>query len=128
MAYEKHAVTDWVRQHFGPGWASECEMAFGGHPVTCHIATRGGELLGFACYDCTCRGFFGPIGVREDARGGGVGRALLLACLDAMSRAGYGYAVVGGASSADFYARSVGAWEIPGSSPGVYVDRLGSRP
>jgi hypothetical protein len=128
MAYEKHAVTGWVLRHFSPGWASECEMAFSGHPITCHIATRAGEILGFSCYDCTCRGFFGPIGVREDARRSGVGKGLLLATLDAMARAGYGYAVVGGAASVDFYARSVGAWEIPGSSPGVYTDRLGPRP
>jgi hypothetical protein len=127
MAYEKHLVTGWVLEHFGQGWASECEMAFSGHPVTCHIATRAAEIVGFACYDCTCRGFFGPIGVREDARVGGVGRALLLACLDAMARAGYGYAVVGGAASSDFYTRSVGVWEIPGSSPGVYTDRLARR-
>ncbi|MBI5440436.1 MAG: GNAT family N-acetyltransferase [Deltaproteobacteria bacterium] len=124
MAYEKRALLGWIGERFGAGWASECEAAFGGHPFSCFIATREGTILGFACYDCTCRGFFGPTGVEGEARGRGVGKGLLLACLRAMREVGYGYAVIGGAASGEFYERSVGAFEIPGSSPGVYVDRL----
>ncbi len=124
MAYERQVVTDWVRSTFSPGWAAECESAFSGPPVTCYVATEGGSLLGFACYDCTCRGFFGPIGVDEGARNRGIGRGLLLACLRSMEEAGYGYAVVGGAASEEFYRGVVEVWEIPGSTPGVYRDRL----
>jgi ribosomal protein S18 acetylase RimI-like enzyme len=117
----------WVREHFGPAWASECDVAFANRPISCHIATQGGEILGFACYDSTCRGFFGPIGVDESMRGLGVGRTLLLSCLHAMAAAGYAYAVVGGVESPEFYARTVGAIEIPGSAPGIYRDRLKTR-
>ena len=124
MAYEKHQVVGWVGERFGPGWASECDVAFSRRPISCLLATEGGALLGFACHDVTCRGFFGPTGVDEAARGRGIGQALLLATLRAMASNGYGYAVIGGVGSADFYAKTVGAIEIPGSTPGIYRDRL----
>ena len=40
-------------------------------------------MLGFACYDVTCRNFFGPEGVAAKERGHGIGRALLLSALHA---------------------------------------------
>jgi hypothetical protein len=128
MAYEKRAVAEWVREHFGSAWASECDVAFANRPISCHIATHGGEIAGFACYDSTCRGFFGPIGVREDVRGNGIGRTLVLSCLRAMAAAGYAYAIVGGVESPEFYTKTVGAIEIPGSAPGIYRDRLKAPP
>jgi GNAT superfamily N-acetyltransferase len=124
MAYEKHAVLRWVETHFGEGWTSECEVAFGGQPITCMIATRGGHLAGFGCYDATCRGFFGPAGVAEELRGKGVGSGILLACLEAMREAGYAYAIIGGVGPKEFYERVAGATEIAGSTPGVYRDVL----
>ena len=127
MAYEKHAVAEWVRSHFGAAWASECEVAFANRPISCHIATCGGEIGGFACYDSTCRGFFGPVGVDDGRRGHGIGRALLLSCLRAMSATGYAYAIIGGVESPEFYTKAVGAIEIPGSVPGIYRDRLKAR-
>src|SRR5690554_3639914 len=74
---EKHRVVSWVRQQFGEGWASECDVAFSSKPVGCFIAvqepeegaTEGHQILGFACYDATNRNFFGPTGVIEHARG-----------------------------------------------------------
>ena len=124
MPYEKHQVVDWVRLTFSPGWASETDVAFTNHPVSCFIATEEGTIVGFACYESTCRDYFGPTGVAETKRGQGVGTALLLACLHAMSGGGYAYAVIGGAGPKDFYAKTVGAVEIPGSSPGIYRDFL----
>ena len=124
MAYEKHQVVNWVREHFSMGWASECDVAFSNRPISCHIATENGAILGFACYDSTSRGMFGPIGVVESARGQGIGRNLLLSGLYSMITAGYAYAVIGGAGSVEFYQRIVNAIEIPDSSPGIYVDRL----
>ena len=124
MAYEKHQVVNWVREHFSTGWASECDVAFSNQPISCHIATENGAILGFACYDSTSRGMFGPIGVVESARGQGIGRNLLLSGLYSMTAAGYAYAVIGGAGSVEFYQRIVNAIEIPDSSPGIYIDRL----
>jgi len=128
MAYEKRAVEEWVREQFGSAWASECDVAFANRPISCYIATHGGEIAGFACYDSTCRGFFGPIGVREAVRGHGIGRALVLSCLRAMAAVGYAYAIVGGIDSPEFYIKTVGAIEIPGSAPGIYRDRLKAPP
>ncbi len=124
MAYEKHIVTAWVRSAFGDGWASECDVAFSRTPIACHLATKEGKVIGFACHDATALGLFGPTGVEESMRGRGLGAALLLASLHAMAERGYAYAVIGGAGSLEFYAKVCGAVEIPGSAPGIYRDRL----
>lgn len=125
MAYEKHQVVKWVEDNFGQGWASECDIAFSRNPVSCFIAVENRSVIGFACYDSAAKNFFGPIGVAEHARSRGIGGALLLSALDAMSQIGYAYAIIGGVGSAEFYVTTVGAIEIPGSSPGIYRDRLG---
>ncbi|QAY66851.1 GNAT family N-acetyltransferase [Paenibacillus protaetiae] len=124
IAPEKHKVLRWVRQHFNEGWADECETAFARVPVSIYLAIEKGELIGFGCYDATCRGFFGPTGVSEQARGKGAGKALLLACLSAMRNDGYGYAIIGGAGPVDFYKKAAGAIEIPDSVPGIYKGML----
>lgn len=121
---EHAAVGRWVAEHFGPGWASEVQVALGNRPVSVWIATRGSELLGFACFDATARGFFGPIGVVGTARGQGLGAALLNACLDDMRSAGYGYAIVGGVGAPEFFRRVAAAIEIADSTPGLYANRL----
>lgn len=121
---EKHHVLAWVREHFYEAWASEVDVACSAKPPTCFLAARDGELLGFSCYDATGLGMFGPIGVDETARGGGVGAALLVACLHAMAVRGYFYAVIGGIGPAEFYARTVGAVEIADSTPGPYRGML----
>jgi hypothetical protein len=129
LAPERHVVVSWVRQHFGEGWASECEVSFGRLPISCFRAQRGQEVLGFACYDATAKAFFGPTGVLERERNKDIGTALLLVALHAMAAEGYAYAIIGGAGPADFYAKAVGAVPIAGSTPGIYANLLrGSRP
>ena len=124
-AYEKTQVVTWVGDQFSAGWADECCIAFSHHPISCFIATEKGAILGFACYETTCKNFFGPIGVAKHARRRGIGNALLLSCLHAMAASGYAYAIIGGGHGARaFYAETVGAAEIEGSSPGIYRDRL----
>ena len=124
MASEKHLVVEWVGGMFSKGWASECDVAFSNHPVSCLIATEGGRMIGFACYDSTRKNFFGPTGVSEAKRGLGIGKALFLACLHAMAAGGYAYAIIGWAGPCDFYAKTAGATTIEGSSPGIFRDRL----
>ncbi len=121
----EHGVIErWVQQHFTTGWLSEARVALANRPVTLFIALRDSELLGFACYDATARGFVGPIGVAEGARGQGVGAALLAACLHDMRSAGYGYAIAGHVGAPDFFRRVAGAVEIPDSTPGLYAGML----
>jgi len=129
MPYEREQIVDWVRQIFeteGPGWASECGIALTTVPAKCHIATLDGQLLGFACFDATARGVFGPTGCDPAHRGQGIGAALLQASLAAMREAGYAYAVIGGAGEhvREFYQKVAAAVEIEGSEPGFYRDRL----
>ncbi len=124
MVYEKHQIVEWVIDHFGQGWAGECDVSFSRSPVSCFIATQNNDIVGFACYECTAKNFFGPMGVSETFRNQGIGKALLLTSLDAMSAIGYAYAIIGNADSLEFYKKTAGAVEIPGSSPGIYRDRL----
>ena len=124
MAYEKEQVVSWVRDSFGEGWASECDVAFSHQPVSCFLATEAGEILGFACYESTCKDYFGPTGVAEAKRGLGIGKALFLSCLHAMAAIGYAYAIIGSVGPAEFYAKTAGATVIEGSSPGIYRDPL----
>lgn len=121
---EKHIVIEWVRKHFSEKWASECDVACSQTPANCFIAVKEGNLLGFACFDTTCLNFFGPTGVHEDARGKGIGRALLKLSLQEMKHMGYAYAIIGGAGPVSFYKEAVGAIEIPGSDEGIYKGML----
>jgi hypothetical protein len=124
MASEKKLVVGWVQNRFGDGWAAECDIAFARQPIACMIAVYGGRLAGFACHDSTCLNFFGPIGIDSALRQKGVGRAVLLASLHAMANAGYAYAIIGGAGPVAFFEKCVGAFPIPGSTPGIYRPTL----
>jgi GNAT superfamily N-acetyltransferase len=127
-AYEQMQTIDWVRAMFSMEWASECSVCFSRVPLSCFIATRDSEIIGFACYETTFRNFFGPIGVDPNRRGAGVGATLLISCLKSMWDEGYAYAIIGGPrEAAPFYRRLVGAVDIEGSTPGIYVDRLTVR-
>jgi predicted N-acetyltransferase YhbS len=123
-AFEKHTVTAFVRTNFSEKWVSEAEVAMTRQPIACFIATKEKEIIGFACYDTTLRGFFGPTGVLESARQLGVGKALLMRSLEALRESGYAYAIIGGVGPKEFYEKNCGAIEIPGSDPGTYTDLL----
>jgi len=126
--WEKAVLIDWVSRRFSRTWALECETAFTTNPPSCFIAVQKDKLIGFACHDCTRKNFFGPTGVAENARGRGIGLTLLLACLYAMRDNGYAYAVIGGVGPVEYYARTVGATLIEGSSPGIYDFGLLRKP
>ncbi len=122
-AWDRTALHRFVTQHFTENWASEADFAFThGHPITGFVAISGGDIAGFAVYESSRRGFFGPTGVREDLRGKAAGAVLLFRCLEAMREMGYAYAIIGGVGPAEFYARVCGATVIEGSDVGVYGD------
>ena len=102
-AFEKHTVAEFAKTHFSPKWVSEVEVALTRQPVAC---------------------FFGPTGVAENARGLGLGKALLMKSLEALREIGFAYAIIGGVGPKEFYAKACGAIEIPGSDPGTYQDIL----
>jgi GNAT superfamily N-acetyltransferase len=121
---EKHVIVNWVSDQFGADWASETDMAIANRPRTCFVAVKDAVIIGFACYDATGLGFFGPIGVEKSHRNRGTGTALMTACLLDMKLKGYGYAVVGAVEATEYYEKTVGAWEIPHSAPGIYKNRV----
>lgn len=125
---EHRLVVDWVALQFGAAWASEASAALANRPVSLYLACDASGLRGFACYDATARGMFGPVGVDPALRGQGLGAALLWACLNEMRLLGYAYAVIGAAGPGGFYQRTVGAVEIPGSTPGPYRGMLRAPP
>ena len=123
-AYERHLVADWVGAQFSPKWRSEVKVAFSRQPISCFIATKDRESLGFACYETSARGFFGPTGVAEAARGTGLGKALLFKALEGLRERGHAYGFIGGVGPREFYEKACGAVEVPGSDPGIYADLL----
>src|SRR5258705_1546710 len=122
--FELTIVRTFVSRNFSISWADEISVGFAHKPVSVYIATIEGELVGFAAYECTRRGFFGPAGVVTNAQGNGIGKALLFAALWSLREMGYVYAIVGAAGPVRFYQKTVGAIVIPDSEPGIYTDQL----
>lgn len=132
---EKRRIAQWVNEQFNQVWADETDAAISLEPSTCFIAVQNDPeqppakgsydqlpqiLVGFACYNASYKGLFGPTGVRENYRGRGIGKALLVACLKEMWGLGYAYAVIYWAGPVDFYRKTVGATVIPDSEPGPF--------
>jgi len=102
-------------------------VGFARQPISVFIAILEREVVGFAAYECTRRGFFGPMGVIDRAHGKGVGKALLIAALWGLREMGYVYAIVGAAGPVPFYQKTVGAIIIPDSEPGIYMGLLKNK-
>jgi GNAT superfamily N-acetyltransferase len=123
MPHEIGPVRRWIVQTFGEGWGDEFACSFKSFPVTSFVALRDDAVVGFATYEATCRGYFGPTGVLESERGKGIGKELLVRSLAGLRELGYAYAVIGAAGPTDFYEKTVRAIPIPGSTPGAYPGR-----
>jgi GNAT superfamily N-acetyltransferase len=136
---EEHAIVRWIEQHFSPGWSHGVAYATHRSPCSLFIAIErqmpdparadryalpAERLVGFACYDTSNRGMFGPMGVQPSHEGRGIGRALLLTALHAMWSENYAYAIIGWAGPVDWYAKLVGATIIPDSEPGPFRGSL----
>lgn len=124
IAPERHLVCVWVLEHFGGYWKSETEVAFCRQPVSCWLAQRGNDILGFACYESTAKNFFGPTGTLESERGKGIGKILLVKSLESMKEMGYAYAIIGGVGPAEFYEKTVNAKIIEGSDISIYENLI----
>lgn len=115
---DKETILGFVEKNFRKNWVYEAEHSLMAEVSKCFIATENGEIVGFACFDSSAKGFFGPIGVLPSKRGEGVGKALLLRTLYAMKEYGYAYAIIGWVSEAEqFYRKTVGAEFIKGGNP-----------
>jgi GNAT superfamily N-acetyltransferase len=122
LPHQRTAVLDFIESNFGKSWRDEASAAFAEPPVRLEVAVdeSNGEILAFCCWDCTAKGFLGPVGVTEKARGRGVGRAVVISVLHRMREAGYGYAIIGGAGPVEFFQSLCDARVIDGSESGIY--------
>jgi len=99
-----------VERMFSKAWWFETSLAFRAADPTCYIAERDGEVVGFADYDATNFGLFGPTGVHESLRGRKVGAVLYRRCLGDMRALGYPYALIPtNLDRLNFYYREGGA-------------------
>ena len=115
---DKEAILSFVKQNFSNSWVYEVEHALMQDIPKCFIAVEHKKIVGFACFDSSAKGFFGPIGVSLDCRGKKVGQALLIRTLYEMKEYGYGYAIIGWVNDAEwFYRKTVGAEWIKGGNP-----------
>lgn len=120
--FEITPVRSFVETNFSAAWADEISVGFANKPVSIYIAILETRIVGFAAYECTSKSFFGPTGVAEIVRGRGIGMAMLIASLWGLRELGYVYGIIGAAGPTEFYARAVGAIEIPNSDPGIYLN------
>lgn len=122
LAPDLHRIVAFTKTCHYEGFSGEVTAAFAHQPPSCYIATRDKEIIGFACFEVTARGFFGPTAVLEEERGKGVGKALLLRSLASMQEMGYAYAIIGWPSqrAIPFYEKCVNAVMIEDASHGVY--------
>ncbi|MEW5816697.1 MAG: GNAT family N-acetyltransferase, partial [Spirochaetota bacterium] len=83
----KEKFLDFMHVYF-PGWQYEASNMLTGEEITAFIGLKGDEIAGFSGYDGNNlgTGWFGPIGVRDDYRGMGLGSILLKVCLNDMKK------------------------------------------
>lgn len=122
---DKERLMSFIKKNFPDekGWLIEAEHAW--HNGNVYVAVECEKIIGFACYDSSGKGYFGPFGVNKDYRSKGVGTELFYACLDAMKNDGYGYAIIGWVadkeddehSPVEFYEKTSQAKYIPSSNP-----------
>ena len=124
IAAEKRILVNWVTKAFSANWGDEMDVAFNRIPVSCFIAQRNQDILGFACFECSARNFFGPTGVLSSERGKGLGKVLLVKALDALKEMGYAYAIIGGVGPIEYYEKTVHAKVIEGSGKSIYENLL----
>ncbi|HEX6177373.1 MAG TPA: GNAT family N-acetyltransferase [Thermoanaerobaculia bacterium] len=95
-------IVEFVRAEFGNIWAFEVARA--------HRAVYIDDV-GFAVVEANNRGLgtFGPAGVKKTARGGGHGRALVVAALGELRQLGFRQATIPWTNANDFYRKTCGA-------------------
>ena len=103
------ALERFMLAFFSPGWLIETLWALDFTPVPCHVVWDGEQIVAFAAAECTNPSWFGPMGTAPSHRRHGLGRVLLLRCLDDLRLAGYRQAQIGWVGPLGFYARHCGA-------------------
>ena len=106
---DEASLRAWLERTWGPNWTFEGLLALRRRVPTGVVAERGGRIVGFAVFDSTRPGWFGPMGVEPGLQGGGLGIELCVRAFEAMARKGYARAEIAWAGPRCFYARKLGA-------------------
>jgi mycothiol synthase len=88
VAADRAELDTYLSARWSAGWRHEALEALDVDPPTGFLAQRDGQIVGFAVYDVSRPGWFGPTGTDEELRGRGIGAALLRRCLAAWQTAG----------------------------------------
>lgn len=122
LAPDRRRVIEFIKRNFDDNYVDECKASFTNNPITCYVAVKDKNIIGFACFEATAKDYFGPMGVVESERGKGIGKALLNKSLISMYEMGYGYAIIGwpSKSAIPFYKKAVNATVIDEISSGIY--------
>lgn len=91
------------------GWRYQVRAAFQQSPPAVVVAFRQDDPIAFACFDGVRPGWFGPMATAPSARGGGIGSATYLKCLQMMKERGYNTCVINAVGPLPFYARTSAA-------------------
>ncbi|MBQ7160430.1 MAG: GNAT family N-acetyltransferase [Clostridia bacterium] len=119
---DRSEIRRFIESEFSEGWADEAERGLYNLPSSLFIATFEERVVGFAAYDSTALGYYGPLGVASDMRKRGIGEALSNVCLNAMREKGYGYIIIN-AGPVDYYVRRYNGMVI-GDHIGVYENMI----
>lgn len=115
---DKDIILDFIKKNFEKNWIYEAEYAIVSDISKCFVAVDNKKIIGFACFDSSAKGFFGPMGVLKKRRGEKIGATLLYKTLLAMKEYGYAYAIIGWVNDAkEFYEKTINAQVIQNSSP-----------
>ncbi|MHB9032659.1 MAG: GNAT family N-acetyltransferase, partial [Anaerolineae bacterium] len=103
------AAAAFALQNFSRGWQLEVEDALRFPTPPVNLAIKDGSIVGFAVYDVTGYGRFGPTGTRVDMRKQGIGGVLLKECCRQMQARGDTVAEIAWAGPVSFYLKEVNA-------------------
>lgn len=126
IAPNKSKIEDFAKICASEDYSDEVSVALSKTPSTCYIATKGKELVGFACFETTAKNFFGPMAVLKEYRRKGIGKVLLLKSLVSMQEMGYAYAIIGWPTKTaiPFYEKCVDAMLIDDETHGLYKQMI----
>jgi GNAT superfamily N-acetyltransferase len=111
---DHEALEIYLSSQWTENWCRETLAGFGNEPISIFLALHEeldhASIVGFSAYEVNqVDGGFGPTGVDPDHQGHGLGKDLLLACLDDLKRLGRRQCEIGWVGPVAFYHRLTGA-------------------
>ena len=127
LAPDRRKVIKFVKDNFNDNFVDECKASLNNNPITCYIAEKDKEIIGFISFEATAKDFVGPMGIKKSERGKGIGKLLMFHCLYSMKEMGYAYAIIGSSSERNipFHQHISNAQIIQSKTKGIYTRMIG---